>query len=619
MANVFFKKGLRANLPASYSAGTFYVTTDERAMYLDVDGSTRIRLGDFQEFPTLAALKANVNPSTTAMYYVADLNVLAKWNGTEYVQINPDTGVTSVEVVGEGNAVTAASYDPTTRKLTLTKGETFATKSEFDALDAYVGDIPEGYTESNVVAYINKKAQEVLSQATGGSSESAASVKAALEAYVAENDPKVTANTNAIAAIKDGTSVDSFADVEVELDKKVDKVEGKSLVSDAEITKLAGVSTGANKVEASTNNGSIKIDGVETVVYTHPDKHALSDVDGLVDALEGKQAKGDYATKAEAQGYADAKDEAIAAAQKAGDDAQDAVDALAAKVGEVPADKTVIGMIAEAQEAATYDDTELAGRVSNLETASATHALKTEVQAVQDDLDGYKESNDAALAGVKATADAAAVQADVDAALALKADKSEFDEVKATVDNFFAEDAAVNDVIDTLKEITTYIANDKEGAADITARVGALEGKVDVAKVSEAISAAVKVESDRAVAAEEALDGRLDALEAIDHDAYKAADTVLKGEIVGTSGDASSADTIYGAKKYAEEKATAAQNAAATDAQNKVDALANGQVKTNTEEIAKKANSADVYAKTETYTKSEVDALLESATQWGSF
>ena len=42
-----------------------------------------------------------------------------------------------------------------------------------------------------------------------------------------------------------------------------------------------------NKVEASENNGSIKIDGVDTKVYTHPDKHSISDVDGLQDALAG--------------------------------------------------------------------------------------------------------------------------------------------------------------------------------------------------------------------------------------------------------------------------------------------------------------------------------------------
>ena len=78
MSKVAFKKGLVANLPATYSAGTFYVTTDERAIYLDVSDEARIRLGDFQEFKTVTELEANANPSRTALYYVSDINCLAK-------------------------------------------------------------------------------------------------------------------------------------------------------------------------------------------------------------------------------------------------------------------------------------------------------------------------------------------------------------------------------------------------------------------------------------------------------------------------------------------------------------------------------------------------------------
>lgn len=43
---------------------------------------------------------------------------------------NTDTGATSVAVSGSGNAVTAASYDTSTRKLTLTKGATFLTSHQ---------------------------------------------------------------------------------------------------------------------------------------------------------------------------------------------------------------------------------------------------------------------------------------------------------------------------------------------------------------------------------------------------------------------------------------------------------------------------------------------------------
>ena len=74
-------------------------------------------------------------------------------------------------------------------------------QDEVDALEAYVGTIPADYTESNIVAFIQKRAAEVLAAAQGGSSETAASVKAALEAYIALNDPKVSKNTEDIATI----------------------------------------------------------------------------------------------------------------------------------------------------------------------------------------------------------------------------------------------------------------------------------------------------------------------------------------------------------------------------------------------------------------------------------
>lgn len=44
----------------------------------------------------------------------------------------------------------------------------------------------------------------------------------------------------------------------------------KGLMSAADKEKLDGITDGANKVEASQTNGNIKIDGVETTVYTHP-------------------------------------------------------------------------------------------------------------------------------------------------------------------------------------------------------------------------------------------------------------------------------------------------------------------------------------------------------------
>jgi len=61
---------------------------------------------------------------------------------------------------------------------------------------------------------------------------------------------------------------------------KVDKIEGKGLSTEdyttEEKNKLAGISANANKTEGSNINGNIKIDGIETTVYTHPSTHPAS-------------------------------------------------------------------------------------------------------------------------------------------------------------------------------------------------------------------------------------------------------------------------------------------------------------------------------------------------------
>lgn len=211
------------------------------------------------------------------------------------------------------------------------------------------------------IAEITNGTDGILAQAKAYSDGKLATARTEVSAEI-DADVKVvadelagykTSNDAALAGVKataDAAATKEYTDAE--LAKKVDKVEGKSLVSDTEITKLAGVSAGANKVEGSENNGKIKIDGVETTVYTHPEKHAIAEVDGLGEALAGFQIKGDYAaddhkhtkaditdfahthvaseitdldatikgydyaTKTEAEGYANAKDEAIAAAQK---------------------------------------------------------------------------------------------------------------------------------------------------------------------------------------------------------------------------------------------------------------------------------------------------------------
>lgn len=117
MANVFFKRGLQANLTREktpFQDGTFYLTTDTGRLYADVvSGSTseRVLLNRTIEIvDSLSDLTAKSASWTTAqakldhkndIYYVTNIvsggesthsgNILAIWDGTNWVQINPDT------------------------------------------------------------------------------------------------------------------------------------------------------------------------------------------------------------------------------------------------------------------------------------------------------------------------------------------------------------------------------------------------------------------------------------------------------------------------------------------------------------------------------------------------
>lgn len=272
-----------------------------------------------------------------------------------------------------------------------------------DALSEYVGTIPNvpgedgnnKYADLDVIGYINKKAQETLAAASGNSSETAASVKGQLDDYIGENNTRVKAIEDDVAAIKDaengilkqaqdyadglasnydeaGAAAGVQATLEAEIAKKVDKVEGKSLISDSEIARLADV-------------------------------HNYDDT----------QVKADIAKKADAEAM---------------------TTELGKKVDKVDG-KDLIAT-SEIERLATlknYDDTSLAGRVTTAEgtitalaTESAKHALKTDVEAVDAKFADYTKTADLPTDLGDFTNNAGyAKTADVNTELDKKADKTQ--------------------------------------------------------------------------------------------------------------------------------------------------------------------------------------------------
>lgn len=95
-ARVKFLRGLQANLPVALTDGNVYIATDERAMYVDYNNGTsvqRIRIGDIIEYNSMQDIRAleTSQPdalSTSALYYAKSENILCKWTGTAWRQIN---------------------------------------------------------------------------------------------------------------------------------------------------------------------------------------------------------------------------------------------------------------------------------------------------------------------------------------------------------------------------------------------------------------------------------------------------------------------------------------------------------------------------------------------------
>jgi len=90
-----FKHGLYAKLPQAISNGTIYVTTDEKAMYVDLNDQ-RIRLSQIITLDTFAWQNLTPPYSTEAFYYVSDANALLKYTGTQWVQLNSTADIENV-------------------------------------------------------------------------------------------------------------------------------------------------------------------------------------------------------------------------------------------------------------------------------------------------------------------------------------------------------------------------------------------------------------------------------------------------------------------------------------------------------------------------------------------
>ena len=555
-------------------------------------------------------------------------------------------------VIADAGIATDEALTTLAGRVTTAEGEIDTLQSEMDAVEAKasaneaaIGALETQVGEKNVATQISEAITALDLANTYDAKGAAASVQTALDTYKNSNDAKIlehtnaiAANTNAIAGIKDGETLDSFKDVETALAGKeaagaaaqaltdakayadglagnydakgaaataesnakayakeyadglagnydaagsaADALADANEYTDGEIAEWVGDKTVGTQISeaitgldlantyAAKSHKHVKADITD---FAHT--HEISEVNGLQDALDGKQAVGDYATKAEAQGYADAKDEAIAAAKKAGDDAQAEVDALETYVGTFTHDtaKSVVEYI-DAKTAGIATDAalaELQGKVTAIENDYLVEADKT---ALQDQITA-NDGEIAALQGLvgeKGVAEQISAVTDplagrvnaIEDDYLKSADKTELqgniDTVSAAVERLTngvsAEEVdGVNDLIQYVKDHGTEVTGIK---ADIKANADAIDAiEADYLKAADKteLSNAIAAEKSRAEGIEGGLETRLQAVES------------AVGESGSVAGDI--ADALSEAKGYTDtEVKELADGAVATNA-----------------------------------------------------
>lgn len=170
-----------------------------------------------------------------------------------------------------------------------------ALQGEIDALEALVGSLPEGATSTTVVAYI----QEVVDALKIGDYAKASDLTALVNRVQALED--VGAEKNVIASVDAGSfTVDAerkllLNDVPMAkvtglsdaLGGKVDKVEGYTLLSPTDKTKLDALVIGESGVEISGKVNAANVEGLGNWITTNRDT-----VPGLLSATEATKLGG---------------------------------------------------------------------------------------------------------------------------------------------------------------------------------------------------------------------------------------------------------------------------------------------------------------------------------------
>jgi uncharacterized coiled-coil protein SlyX len=204
------------NLSAPTSAGTVYVTTDEKALYVDVpkgEGFERVRMGDVIQVKNVAELQSFApDYNTNALYYVIDKNALMKYTGDgtthSWKQIN------SVEAVDTLIKEVAGRVKTTEDKILIlenTLGTNDVTDttafSRIEALEEQMGTAEGDIKDLQDLTSEQKTAIENLQKAVGDGAEGLASKVTSLEGQMKTTGDAIKTINATIGEVAEGKTV----------------------------------------------------------------------------------------------------------------------------------------------------------------------------------------------------------------------------------------------------------------------------------------------------------------------------------------------------------------------------------------------------------------------------
>ena len=385
----------------------------------------------------VSGVEAQLANYVTSANYTSDKEVIDAAIADRYTKAQADAAFVKVE---------DAYNDSEVRGLISDNAEAI------EDLEKYVGAIPtteEAYKDiTNVIAYVNKKAEETLAAASGNSSETAASVKQQLDNYKSENNTRVAGIEGDIAEIQadylkaeDIAEFETKANVQKVADDLADEIEARTQAD-------AGFETRVAKLEANFGTGEGTVDSkIAAAVKAEEDarKAAIEGVQGEVAAVDAKFA--DYTKTADVN----------AELAKKADKTQVATD-IASAIAPLATTEALNGVKATAEAAAVKTE---------VEAALALKADKSVVEAMytNDQIDGF-------VAGAKSYADGLITEANLD-------QYTTEQEVKDIVDGVI-KTATSKETLDSLVELVEYIDTHSGDAINMATAIGVLEGKVDV-------------------------------------------------------------------------------------------------------------------------------------------